>query len=62
VRRKLGVPDEEAHSVAFLVARKIFLRGTKGARMFRSAVAAKREAVRARFRLALSTIKSKLSR
>jgi len=34
VRRKLGLAGEEALSVAFLIARVISRRGTKGARMF----------------------------
>ena len=34
VRHKLGVPEEEVEDVAFLVARKISIHGTEGARMF----------------------------
>ena len=34
VRRKLGVPEKEVDSVAFLIQRAIGQRGTKGAAMF----------------------------
>ena len=34
VKRKLDVPDEKVEQVAFLVARKIFRKGTKPRRMF----------------------------
>lgn len=39
VEKKLGVPEHESRSVAFLVARKIASKGTKGAKMFTSALA-----------------------
>jgi len=38
VRRKLGVPDEQAHAVAIAVAWKIRRRGFPGAFMFRNAL------------------------
>ncbi len=34
VEKKLGVPEHESASVAFLIARKIAAKGTKGAKMF----------------------------
>ena len=34
VERKLGITGDEAASVAFLIARAISIRGTKGAKMF----------------------------
>jgi hypothetical protein len=37
VTRKLGISGDEATSVAWLIARKIGKRGTKGARMFEKA-------------------------
>lgn len=36
-RRKLGVPKDEADGVGFAIARKIALKGTEGAFMFRDA-------------------------
>ena len=35
VRRKLGVPEDQVASVAYLIGRKISERGTRGAHMFR---------------------------
>lgn len=48
VRRKLGVSDKQARSVAFLVARKIGRKGTKGAFMFAKGFKAMEAKVRAR--------------
>lgn len=45
VARKLGVPADQQHSVAFLVARAIGKRGTKGAFMFRAGAQTARESV-----------------
>ena len=41
--RKLGVSATEAESAAFLIARKIFHRGTEGAYMFRNAWRARQQ-------------------
>ena len=45
VEKKLGYSGEEAESVAFLIARAISRRGTKGAKMFKRAISDKEAAV-----------------
>jgi hypothetical protein len=61
VRRKLGISDEkQARSVAFLVARKIGQRGTKGAFMFRRGLQATTTRINARFSQARDRIVQRL--
>lgn len=57
VRLKLGVPQDEVKSVAYLVARKIARRGTKGAFMFRDGWNASVGRVRDLFKRAMKSAK-----
>ena len=58
---KLGVPEKEAKSVAFLVARKISRSGTKAAHMFRDGFADNTDRVQAIFERARDRIRNQLS-
>lgn len=62
VRRKLQVSDSEARSVAFLVARKIARRGTKGAFMFQEGLEASRGKVNKTFDQAGTRIVDRMAR
>jgi hypothetical protein len=62
VRRKLGVPDNEVRSVAFLVARKLKRVGMKGHAMAYQAVNQVEGAVHARFQTGLQAIVERLGR
>ncbi len=61
VRVKLGVPEKEARSVAFLVARKIARTGTEGAFMFTNTFRRLEPAVQAIFARARDRIVARLA-
>lgn len=60
-RRKLGVPDGEARSVAFLIARKIAKHGTPAVRMVARGTAQVTPAIHGRFAEATARIVAGLS-
>jgi hypothetical protein len=59
---KLGVPEKDAHGVAFLVARKIAARGTLAVGMFHRAFNEQRPKVEAIFAAARQRIAERLAR
>jgi hypothetical protein len=61
VMRKLGVPEQEAHGVAFLVARKIAARGTPAVGMFHRSFTEKQPQVEIIFANARSRIAERLA-
>lgn len=60
VRQKLGLSGKEAHSVAFLIARKISKKGTKGHFMFRDAFQANAGEVQRQFDAAAARIVARI--
>jgi hypothetical protein len=62
VRRKLGVPEKQVRSVAFLIARKIAQRGTSGHAMAFKALERAEPKIQARFRAGLAAIAQRLGR
>lgn len=58
---KLGVPEKEAKGVAFLVARKISVSGTKGAHMFRDGMLDSQDKVQAIFERGRDLIAARLA-
>lgn len=60
VKVKLGVPEKDARSVAFLVARKISRVGTKGAFMFRRALEQQEAALQRIFEAAAGRIAARI--
>jgi hypothetical protein len=62
VRRKLGVPEKEVRSVAFLVARKMARVGMSGRAMAYRAIEQVRGQVEARFKAGLEAIVQRLGR
>lgn len=61
VKVKFGVPDSEARSIAFLIARKIAAKGTQGAGMLEAAIAAAEPQLDRQFSDLLDHITSRLA-
>jgi hypothetical protein len=61
VKVKLGVPETQAHGVAFAIARKIAQRGTKGAFMVQRAIEDNEAEVQRQFAATVETIKARLA-
>jgi hypothetical protein len=59
VRRKMGVSGRDVRRVAFLVARRIGRRGTKGAHMFERGFKASVPYIRRSFRTALDSVRTR---
>ena len=60
VRRKLGVPEKDVKSVAFLIARAISRRGTKAVKFFERGFQATKGQVEARFERAAAKVVERL--
>jgi len=60
VRQKLGLSGKEAHSAAFLIARKISKKGTKGHFMFRDAYQANAGEIQQQFDAAAARIVARI--
>jgi len=61
VRKVLDVPEKDVPGVAFLVARKISKRGTKGKFMFRDAIRSSTPLINRRFNIALENILNRVN-
>lgn len=60
-RHKLGVPEEEATRVGYLIARKIARQGTEGVHMFRDAFKASQPQIEAMLERATARIRDRLA-